>query len=126
VGLRVSLAQASSKQERKEAVNAGKQAATAIEMAQKEAIILNELRPLSRSEYRTKNELGALLGGKRVNSFALIERMIADGKVEQVSAASDPRIIKRDKNHLTCFRLIPSYKQERWELWACLNATNQS
>jgi hypothetical protein len=112
VGLRVSQAQASSKQERKEAVKAGKQAASALEMAQKEAIILNELRPLSRSEYRTKNELGALLGGKRVNSFALIERMIADGKVEQVSAASDPRIIKRDKNHLTCFRLIPSYKQE--------------
>jgi hypothetical protein len=100
------------KREQEEDLKLGKQAVKMIADTQKENVVFNEVRHLPRSEYRTGNELCAIIGGKKELALSLIDRMIADGKIEKVSIASDPRIIKRERQHAIAIRAVPSYKQE--------------
>jgi len=94
------------KAEKEELTRMGKQAAQDLYVGDCEKTILAELASLSRSEYRTKNELCELIptGSKNAKN-AIIDSMIVRGLIAVSLTASAPEIEKREKQHTHAVRI---------------------
>ena len=112
VGLRVVAAQASNKEERKEAAKLGKKAVFELDLQRQQDVILTELRKLPIDQYMTTNEVAAIESGNKNKRLDLVNAMIEKGLIERFNLASDTRVEKRSRQHVIGLRIAKGYKYE--------------
>jgi hypothetical protein len=80
-----------------------------------EKIIINQLCILPEGEYRTKNELFAMLESARigkVKAMALIDNMVANGQIEHFTSPFPNNIKPRHKTHMSGYKMAKKYFDE--------------
>lgn len=112
VGLRVVMAEASSKEERKAAAKAGKQAVYELDISRQQDVILTELRKLPFDQYMTTNEVAAIESGNKVKRLDLVNAMVAKGLIERFNLVAEPRYEKRNRQHVVGLRIAKDYRYE--------------
>jgi len=112
VGLRVSHAQASSQEERKQASRDGKKAVHELDLHRQQENILTELRKLSRDQYMTTNEVAAIESGNKNKRLDLVNSMIEKGLIERFNLVSETHIEKRSRQHVVGLRIAKDYRYQ--------------
>jgi len=105
-------AQASNKEERKEAAKLGKKAVFELDLQRQQDVILTELRKLPIDQYMTTNEVAAIESGNKNKRLDLVNAMIEKGLIERFNLASDTRVEKRSRQHVIGLRIAKGYKYE--------------